>query len=90
MPRLTHQNRQSHYAQIGSLALGVTSARKLSRCRGGDVSVEVGRIERQQIRRQLEPCGGSAGNLNLRRLQVLIRNLRCQPVECLPGKCGRR
>src|SRR2546427_268662 len=27
MPRLTHQNRQSHYAQIGSLALGVTSAR---------------------------------------------------------------
>ena len=84
MSGLTNQSRQSHYAQILSLALGVAPPRQLSRSRGGDIRVKVGGVEGQHIRRQLETPDSRAGDLDLRSLQLLIGDLRGQPVKRLP------
>ena len=90
MSRLAHQSRQSDHPQIASLALGVAAARQLPWCSGGDMRVKVGRVERQHVRRQLEAPNDRAGDLDLRLLQLFIRDLGGQSMKRLPGKPGGR
>jgi hypothetical protein len=86
MSRLAHQGRQSHHPQIAALALGVAALGQFSGGGGRDVGVEVGRVERQHVRRQREAPDGRAGDLDLRLLQLLLGDLGGQPVERLPGE----
>jgi hypothetical protein len=90
MACLTHQSRQSYHAQIASFALGFAAACQFSWSGGGDVRVKVGGIERQHVGRQFEVPDGRAGDLDLRLLQVLISDLRGQPVKRLPGESRGR
>src|SRR5258708_702077 len=89
MSCLTHQSRQSHYPQIASLAFGMPAPGQLAWCGSRDVRVEIGRVERQHVRRQLEMLDGGASDLDLRILQLFIRDLRGQSVKRLAGKRGR-
>jgi hypothetical protein len=86
MSCLTHQSRQSHHTQIASLAFGVPAPGQFSWCGSRDVRIEIGRIERQHVRRQLKMLDGRAGDLDLRILQLLIGDLRRQSVKRLAGK----
>src|SRR6266404_5386246 len=88
MPCLTDQSRQSHHAQIASLALGVPAPGQFSWGGSRDVRIKIGRVERQHVRRQLEMLDGRAGDLDLRTLQLLIGDLRGQSVKRLSGKCS--
>jgi hypothetical protein len=90
MSGFTHQSRQPHHPQIASLALGVAATRQFPWCRSGDMRVKVGRVERQHIRRQLEAPNYRAGDLDLRPLQLLLRDLGGQSVKRLPGERGGR
>ena len=86
MSRLAHQSRQSDHPQIAAFALGVAAARQFPRCGGGDMRVKVGRVERQHVGRQLEAPNDRTGDLNLRLLQLCIRDLGGQAVKRLPGE----
>ena len=90
MPRLTHQSRQSHHAQIASFALGVAAARQFSWCGGRDVRVKVGSVERQYVSRQLKPPHRRAGDPDLGPFQLRIADLRRPAVKFLPRKCPGR
>ena len=75
MPRLADQDAQPHHAQILALALGVSALGELTRRQGGDVGVEVRGVEREHVRRQLEPGDGRLRDRHLRLLQFALGNL---------------
>jgi hypothetical protein len=64
----------------------MTPARQLPWGRRRDVRVEVGGIERQHIRRKLEPPHRRPREGHLRRLQLLLGHLLRQPVKRLPAE----
>ena len=83
---LTHQHRQAHHPQVAPFAFRVSAARQGSGSRGRNVRVKVRRIERQHVRRQLEPPHRRPRQFDLRPLQVLVRDLRRQAMKSLPAK----
>jgi hypothetical protein len=63
---LAHQDPKPDHAKVTPLALCMPTASQRARGRRGDVGVEVGRVERQHIRRQAEPAHRRLCDRNLR------------------------
>ena len=88
VPRLADQHAQAHHAQSPALALGLAPARQLPRGGRRDVGVEVRRVKGQHVRGQAEAPHGLAGEGELRRLQLRVRDPGGQPMKGLPREPG--
>ena len=86
MPRLADQHAQPDHPQILALALGVSASSKLARRQGGDVGVEVRRVEGQHVGRELEVRHRRLGDGHLSMLQVVIGDLLGDAMKCLPAE----
>ena len=86
MPGLADQQAQPHHTQITTFALGMTALGQLARRDGGNVRVEIGRVEGQHIRRESESRNGRLGNRHLCLFQSLLVNLLGYPMKRLTAE----
>ena len=90
MPRLADQQAQPYHAQVASLALGVPSPGQFAGRLCVDVGVEIGCIERQHVRGQLEAGDGGPRDGHLRLLQLLVAHLLGDAMKGLAGERAAR
>src|ERR1039458_4990001 len=86
MSGLADQQSETDDSQIASFAFGVSAPGQLARRYGGDVRVEVGRVEGEHIRGKFEPSHRGLRNGHLRLLQGVLSDLLRHPMKSLPAE----
>src|ERR1039457_2019971 len=86
MSGLAGQQSETDDPQIAAFAFGVSTPGQLARRYSGDVRVEVGRVEGENIGRKLEPSHPGLRHRHLRLLQGVLGDLLRDPMKSLTAE----